>query len=200
MKTRNIFYSPQWILTILFVTFLFSCQAQEVIRFKSGTTRNVKIVKLTHDTLYFHLVNEAGIIRVVPMTDIDSIFTPTKQTTPALSENEIESLNKKISRAKGSIAMGAIGITVGAGLLIGGLAMSTHSDNPNAFGESFETAGNTAMKVVLCVVGGAVTITGIAITIVNSSKLQEYKSKLGGVSLQVISSPRVTGLSLTYKF
>ena len=200
MKTRNIFDSPQWILTILFVSFLFSTQAQEVIRFKSGTTRNVKIVKLTHDTLYFHLINESSNIRVVPMSDIDSIFTPQKQVSTGLTETEIETLNRKIIRAKGNIAMGAIGIVVGSGLLIGGLVMTTNSDNPSDFGETIEVAGNTVLKVALCVVGGAVAITGIAITIVNSTKLTEYKSKLGGVSLQVISSPRLSGLSLTYKF
>lgn len=131
---------------------------------------------------------------------VDTIQGRNNSPSKTNNENEIKRLNFSLNSYRVLTASGVIAIACGGGMVIGGVFMKVKSNNPNSIGNSIEETSNSVAQVVLITVGSMVSITGIILTAVGATKLSSCKERLKGLSADIISSPSMQGVKLTYKF
>ena len=185
------------LLLVFCPTVLFS---QQIIKFKSGKVCEVKILRQSSDTLFYQLISEPEITRGILIAQMDSIYSSRNEYYGKLSSKEMELYEKKINHYRITTAIGGVLGLGGVAIIAAGASMKTEAENPNSWAAPLETAGNTAGKTAAIVAGSLVTLAGITVMIVSSSKLQKYKDKLQNLSVDLKWSPSVKGITLTYKF
>jgi hypothetical protein len=121
---------------------------------------------------------------------------------PSGSESDREYLEARLGKFKSMRTTGFVLAGIGVASLVGGIALASNGEY-----ETVETPtgtqtqaqdGAAAGGLLLIIAGIPVTVAGIVLGSIGSSKVQKYKALLEGVSLDL--RPGHTGARLSYKF
>jgi hypothetical protein len=162
--------------------------SQQVIKFKSGHEYEVKILYKTQDTVRYHLTSDSTVVLTALMDQVE-LIRDGKLTT--ITDSERIALLAKYK--KNATIMG-----VGLGVLAGGvicLAAGLGTAVSNMFDNEASKTGGT-----LSLVGAGLILTGGVMAIVGGTNKAECRRKIDSFSLDLYSSPSVTGLTFRYKF
>lgn len=105
-------------------------------------------------------------------------------------------------KSKG-IKLGIIGgATTAVGIILLNQADQTKytDSNGDIFYRTEDSSGIVGLGALTTVAGIPITVTGVILGIIGSTKEKKYKGKLSQLSLDVKSNSQLTGLSLIYNF
>jgi hypothetical protein len=121
-----------------------------------------------------------------------SAFSQTEQRQ--LYEGKIASYTKLANAGSGLLFSGVLLSSIGAGCLI-----SYFSEDVNTFVDDPYT-GKYYLGVYGLGIGIDLIIGGAIMRSVGVRKVKQYRNKLSGLSTNLIITPQVKGLTLTYRF
>jgi hypothetical protein len=200
MKTNSLTrWSCSMIIGIIILLNSIESLSQYVITFKDRTEVTAFITYQTTDTVKYYLKANPNVVYVEMMKNIYSIES--YKSTPnylndSLGNNPdyIKYLHYKRVTNSGVVLM-PIGAVI-CGIGIAGM-ISAQGDEDLSNPDSFSGQFFSAIAIGL---GGGLFITGAIQAIAGSSKMQEYKEKLHGLSFDLKCTPQITGVSLFYRF
>jgi hypothetical protein len=193
---KQIINTARWIMTAVFIILITTnLISQQVIRFKSGNEYQVKVLYQTKDTVKYEMASSPGIVYTVLMEQVDSVWTGTG-TKVTLKD----SLNLKIKHYQKVATGGGLLMGLGGVLIIAAVAINPGSTDPSSPDYSENYWGKEALRSLLMAGGVVSALVGIPILIYGSSKSKKCKELKRTLSLDLNCTPKMTGLTLRYKF
>jgi hypothetical protein len=160
--------------------------AQDVITINGYKTYKVNILFANKDSVRYTL--ESNDTTIITLSRIDVTDIIYHDVNKALRD-EIFIMNKFHKYRRMSIAgAGLCAVGIGVGFLMGAQASDVED-----YGDYFAAFG-------LGLISGVLVISGTAMMITGAVGAHKYKNLLKGFSLDLQNTPKVTGLTLRYKF
>jgi hypothetical protein len=169
--------------------------SQQVIRFKSGNTYQVKIIKKTADSITYKPVTNPDLMLTAPLQEVDTIWANATEYPGYELQKQKEYLEGKVRHYSNLTTGGVIMTVAGGALMIGGLTI-----NPSTGSTFNEEANKFFGKIALTTVGLGFTAAGMAVMINGIVHSQKFKEQLKKVNLDLKYTPAGPGISLRYKF
>jgi hypothetical protein len=160
--------------------------AQQILTLKNGYSYRVVVLSQTNDTLKYKLVADPGMMYAIPVSSVQTIHNETSGRPMGDSALYLKKYQKGVTLA-------IVGGVVTAGGIGASLAMRNAWRNTSDANDVFNNLFLTPMTVLL-------TAAGVTMTIVGSVNAAKYKSKLKGLSIDLHSTPALTGVTVRYKF
>ncbi len=122
---------------------------------------------------------------------------------PYASEYDHEYLEARLNKFKGMRTAGFVMAGIGGASLLGGIILASNGEwetveTPSGGTQTQAQDGSAAGGLLLIVAGIPVTVAGIVLGSIGSSKVRKYRALLEGVSLDL--RPGHTGARLSYRF
>jgi hypothetical protein len=129
--------------------------------------------------------------------------TVTGQVLQRRYENQLEEFNRMKTRGIVMLSVGSVAAVSGTVLIING----THQLNnfvDDGSSEAYDEETTGSLKIIGGIICGVISIpltsVGMVFTLFGAHKSKEYKEKIENLSLGIVCTPEVQGLSFVVRF